>query len=353
MSLDKELISKYAPEAKCIMPMKVWKLPDNKSGMFSDICKKGEYFAELKKDGYWYQYEKTDNHVYLFSRNVSKITGILSEKIENVPHIKDALSCLPPNTILIGEIYYPGKTSKDVTTIMGCLAGTAIKRQNKWGLLHYYIHDMIECDGEDLREKGAYERYQRLVDLFKKYDLINKYNYIELAEAWEDDIENRTAFALQNGEEGMVLKKKNYPYVPDKRPAWSTIKIKKKDTIDVVYLGNCEPTKKYVGKEPDKWPFKIYDELVTKDYYYGWPSAIKIGCYNDDGKLIEIGTISSGLSDSLKEELAKNEKKWYNTVVEIECMEKNNKDHTLRHGFLKRFRDDKNPKDCKINEIFN
>lgn len=352
MSFDKELLDKYAPEAKCIMPMKVWKLPDNKLGMFPEICEKGDYFVELKKDGYWYQYEKTANHVYLFSRNVSKTTGLLSEKLNNVPHIREALDCLPQNTILIGEIYYPGKTSKDVTTVMGCLAGTAVKRQQKWGLLHYYVHDIIELNGEDLREKGALERYNILKQLFTDYDLIDKYEYLELAEAWTDSIEQRTAEALAQGEEGVVLKKKDYPYVPDKRPAWSTIKVKKKDTIDAVYMGNCEPTRKYVGKEPENWPYVIDGELVTKDYYNGWPSAIRIGCYDGD-ILKEIGTISSGLSDELKEKLAKNEKLWYNTVVEVECMEKNNQDHTLRHGFLKRFRDDKNPKDCQMKEIFN
>lgn len=352
MSFDKELLDKYAPEAKCIMPMKVWKLPDNKLGMFPEICEKGDYFVELKKDGYWYQYEKTENHAYLFSRNVSKTTGLLSEKLNNVPHIREALDCLPQNTILIGEIYYPGKTSKDVTTIMGCLAGTAVKRQQKWGLLHYYVHDIIELNGEDLREKGALERYNILKQLFTDYDLIDKYEYLELAEAWTDSIEQRTAEALAQGEEGVVLKKKDYPYVPDKRPAWSTIKVKKKDTIDAVYMGNCEPTRKYVGKEPENWPYVIDGELVTKDYYNGWPSAIRIGCYDGD-TLKEIGTISSGLSDELKEKLAKNEKLWYNTVVEVECMEKNNQDHTLRHGFLKRFRDDKNPKDCQMKEIFN
>lgn len=353
MGFDKELLDKYAPEAKCIMPMKIWKLPDNKLGMFSKICQNGDYFGELKKDGYWYQYEKTENHVYLFSRNVSKITGILSEKIDNVPHIKQALDCLPANTILIGEIYYPGKTSKDVTKIMGCLPREAIRRQEKEGYIHYYVHDMIEYNGEDLREKGAFERYSRLKEVFDKYQITQQYEYIELAQAWVDDLEERTASALRDGEEGMVLKRKDYPYVPDKRPAWSTIKIKKKDNIDAVYMGNCPPTHYYVGKEPENWPYKDEEgKLITKDYYYNWPGAIRIGCYDGDN-LVEIGTISSGLSDSLKEELANNEKKWYNTVVEIECMEKNNSDHTLRHGFLKRFRDDKNPKDCQLNEIFN
>ena len=115
------------PEAKMIEPMKIWKLPDNKEHMLSEVCESGEYFAQEKIDGYWYQFEKTDNYSYLFSRNVSVTTGFLSEKGENVPHIMEALNSLPANTIIIGEIFYPGKTSKDVTTIMGCLSKTAIE----------------------------------------------------------------------------------------------------------------------------------------------------------------------------------------------------------------------------------
>ena len=87
------------PEAKMIEPMKIWKLPDNKEYMLSEICESGEYFAQEKIDGYWYQFERTDNHSYLFSRNISVTTGFLTEKGENVPHIIDALSILPPNTI--------------------------------------------------------------------------------------------------------------------------------------------------------------------------------------------------------------------------------------------------------------
>lgn len=350
--MEKELLDKYAPEAECILPMKIWKLPDNKLNKFSWVCESGKYFGEVKKDGYWYQYERTENHEYLFSRNISKKTGILTEKLDNVPTIKEALKTVPAGTILIGEIYIPGGTSKDVTTIMGCLPKEAIRRQKQNNVdIRFYIHDMIKLNGEDLREKGAFERYNLLKELVDSLNLTRN-PQIELAEAVLVNLEDFTAQTLAAGEEGVVLKKKDAPYTPDKRPAWSTVKVKKKDSIDAVFMGNCNPTKYYIGKEPENWPYTDEDgKLVTKDYYYGWPSAIRIGCYDGD-TLKEIGTISSGLSDSLKAELANNEKKWYNTVVEIECMEKNNSDHTLRHGFLKRFRDDKNPKDCQLNEIF-
>lgn len=370
MSFSKDLIDKYAPESQCIQAMKIWKLPDGKENMFPVVCNSGEYFAELKKDGYWYQYEKTEHYDYLFSRNVSANTGILTEKLDNVPHIKEAFSSLPSGTILIGEIYYPGKTSKDVTKVMGCLAPEAVNRQQLSGLIHYYLHDVIRYNGVDLCDQGAWTRYQVLKAIWDKFNL-SQYPFLELAEAQLSHIQEFTASALNNGEEGVVLKKKDAIYVPDKRPAWSSVKIKKMDFADCICIGFEDATKYYEGKEIKTWPYweKVIDdntiihtdmcqyglegwEPITKGYHFGWKTSMRLGALDNDGKIVDIGTVSSGLSDDLKADFAQHPEKYLNKVVAIQCMEKNKTDHTLRHGFFKGFRDDKNFEDCLLNTIF-
>lgn len=370
MSFSKELLDKYAPEAECIQAMKIWKLPDGKENMFPSVCNSGEYFAELKKDGYWYQYEKTEHYDYLFSRNVSKTTGILTEKLANVPHIKEAFTELPAGTILIGEIYYPGKTSKDVTKIMGCLSDEAIIRQQTSGLIHFYLYDVIKYNGVDLQNEGAWVRYQILTKIWNKFNL-QQYNYLELAKSVEDDIQEFTAAALDAGEEGVVLKKRDAVYTPDKRPAWSSVKVKKMDFLDCICIGFEDATKYYDGKEITTWPYweKVLDndnivhthicqygcmgwQPVTKGYYYGWKTSIRLGAYDDNGKIVEIGTVSSGLTDELKADFAEHPKKYLNRVVAIQCMQKNKDDHTLRHAFFKGFRDDKDVKDCCLTDLF-
>lgn len=374
MSFSKELLDKHAPEAECVQAMKIWKLPDGKENMFPSVCNSGEYFAELKKDGYWYQYEKTEHYDYLFSRNVSKTTGILTEKLANVPHIKKAFAELPVGTILIGEIYYPGKTSKDVTKIMGCLSDEAIIRQQTSGLIHFYLHDVIKYNGVDLQNEGAWVRYQILIKIWNKFNL-QQYNYLELAKSVEDDIQEFTAAALDAGEEGVVLKKRDAVYSPDKRPAWSSIKVKKMDFLDCICIGFEDATKQYNGKELNTWEYWIETmsgnlyhgrylndagcvmiktpmEPVTKPYFYGWKTSIRLGVYDDNNKIIEIGTVSSGLTDELKADFAKHPEKYLNRVVAIQCMEKNKDDHTLRHAFFKGFRDDKDVKDCRLTDLF-
>lgn len=375
----------------CIEPMKINKIPEGKEDLFPSICASGQYFAQLKKDGYWYQYEKQEDQAYLWSRTTSKVTGILAEKGACVPHIMETLNLLPAGTVVIGEIYYPGKRSKDVTPIMGSLPEKAIERQtNEYGWLHYYMHDIIYYNGVNLMNYGAWVRYKILEAIWHKYNL-NQNPYLELAAIVEDNIQEAVSAALAAGEEGMVLKKRTAPYTPGKRPVWDTIKIKKTDTCDAIIIGTFPATKYYDGKldvkencqgqDASEWPYWIIERTsdiwtqnikwedwekepigkptvirginyrtmpVTKAYYNGWDTAIEIGAYDDKGNIVSIGSVSSGLSDNDKMHL----KTYIGRVAELAGMEKDRNAHTLRHFHFLRLREDKDPSECSINSIF-
>lgn len=381
MSFDKEKIHELYPEAEELMiePMLIWKLPAGKESMLSEVCSNGEYFLEEKIDGAFYQFVKTENHCYLFGRTVSKLSGILTEKSDNVPHLKEALNCLPAGTILIGEIYVPGGTSKDTVSIMGCLPTLAIKRQ-KDAPIHYYVHDIIAYDSVNLINSPADLRYKILAAIWKKHNL-NQYSFLRLATRVDEDMEAEISRILKSGGEGVVLKKKDYPYSPGKRPAWSTIKVKQMDSIDLICTGFCDATKEYTGKELETWPYweergeqnqdgeytwllsegQYYEDYihnphiyrpVTKPYFLGWKTAIRIGAYNDKGELIDLGTVSSGLTDDNKREMTEHPELWLDKVVALDCMQVDKKEHTLRHPVFKCKRDDKDAKDCVISEIF-
>ena len=381
MSFDKDKIHELYPEAENLMiePMLIWKLPAGKESMLSEVCSNGEYFLEEKIDGAFYQFVKTENHSYLFGRTVSKLSGILTEKSDNVPHLKEALNCLPAGTILIGEIYVPGGTSKDTVSIMGCLPALAIKRQEKEPI-HYYVHDIIAYDTVNLIDSPADLRYKILAAIWKKHDL-NQYSFLRLATRVDEDMEAEISRILKSGGEGAVLKKKDYPYTPGKRPAWSTIKVKQMDSIDLICTGFCDATKEYTGKELATWEYweergersqdgeytwllsegRYYEDYlhnphiyrpITKPYFLGWKTAIRIGAYNDKGELVDLGTVSSGLTDDNKREMTENPDLWLGHVVALDCMQIDKKEHTLRHPVFKCKRDDKDAKDCVISEIF-
>ena len=346
---DKEKISEFFPGAEDLMiqPMLIWTLPANKKDKLSEICTSGEYFAEEKLDGALYQFCRTDKGNYLFGRTVSVKNGLLTNKIDNVPHINSALSCLPCGTVIVGEIYVPGGTSKNVTSIMGCLPAEAIKRQDKQGKIKYYLHDMIFYNGEDMQSWGAEARYQKLVEAWNEFHL-EQFDFLRLAESFDTDIEERLSQILAAGGEGIVLKKKDAPYSEGKRPAWATIKCKQMDTIDLVCTRAIEATKEYTGKELETWPYWKDGIAVTKSYFYGWKTAIGIGAYDDEGNLKEIGTVSSGLTDEMRAHLDD----YVGKVVALQCMSIDRKEKTLRHPIVKAWRDDKNAAECKLSEVF-
>jgi len=349
---DKEKIKSLYPGAEdyMVQPMLIHASTDTQ---LKNACTSGNYFGQLKKDGALYMFLKVDDKSYLFGRTVSVQSGLLTEKGANVPHIMEALSCLPNGTMLVGEIYYPGGTSKNTTSIMGCLPARAIQRQNgEYGLIHYYIHDMLAWNEDNyIKEQvGNWDRYNYLKTVWEQNEL-NKYPFLELAEAWEDDLYARVGQALAAGEEGMVLKKKDGLYDPGKRPM-TNWKAKKVDTLDAIIIGFEAPTYEYYGKELENWEYYIGDTPVTKAAYMGWNnSRIKIGCYDGD-KIVDIGTISSGISDEMKKDMTEHPENYLNKVCEIQVMEKDNKAHTLRHGFFKNMRPDKNPSECLMQNIF-
>ena len=376
MAFNKDKIQELYPEAVRHEAMKIEKGTDT---LLKVACESGDYFGQLKKDGFWYQYEHHTNHSYLFSRSASRTTGLQAEKGANVPHIMQALEALPNETILVGEVYYPGGSSKNTTTIMGCLPAKAIERQNgAYGKIHYYVHDILMYNGIDFvsAETGSWDRYCILEKIWKLHGL-DKYDFLELAEVWTDDLYARVGDALAAGEEGMVIKHKDGKYEPGKRPK-TNLKAKKVDFADVVIMGFEEPTKEYYGKEIESWQYweyfgyddieynrfcqgvyyldylenKMHLRPVTKPYYMSWHnSRIKIGVYKN-GSLVEVGTIHSGISDEMKQDMSEHPEKYLGQVCSIQMMEVDSKAGTIRHGFYKHMRPDKNATECRYEDVF-
>ena len=365
MGFDKEKIAELYPGAENMMfsPMKYYAASDEK---IDKACETNDWFGEKKIDGALYLATLTEKGDYLFSRTPSKKTGLLVDKSENIPHIMNALSVLPKGTILLGEIYYPNGTSKNVTSIMGCLPEKAKERQmGEYGYISYYVHDILWYDGINLIAGKAtnLERYCILQKVWEKYNL--EHPNIHLAEAFFDDFKGRAARIISEGGEGIVMKLKTGVYEPDKRPQ-TNLKVKSVDYVDVICLGGVDPTREYSGKDIESWEYWEVDgrklkgflygveasEAITKAYYYGWKTAIRIGLYNSKGEIEEIGTVSSGLTDELRADLAENPSKYEGRVVAIQAMSRDKKEHTLRHPFIVQFRDDKPARDCTIEETF-
>lgn len=327
-----------------------------------------KYIGQEKIDGAFYQLEKTDDgHVYLFSRAISKKTGELSEKIANVPHIKEWAEQLPNGTTLIGEIYVPGGKSNDTTKIMGALPEKAIERQ-KDNPIHYYVHDMIRYNGKSLIDTDFEHRYS---DLCEHIDIeCDNPDWLRVASSFTGyDMYKTIQRYLDNGSEGCVIKLKSGLYLPGKRPVWN-FKVKEQvDSLDFVILDLLDPEKEYTGKELKTWKYYEsslgYKEIiesgswttselkipVTKDYYMGWKNALSVGAYKD-GELVYVGRVASGLTDEMKAHMTKEPELYIGSVCEIQAMSIDKERKTFRHPRLINMRFDKNPNECQLDEIF-
>lgn len=290
--------------------------------------------------------EKYDGSRYLciggrfFSRRISDIDGLPVEKTANVPHLAERFNL--SKAIYDGEIYYPGQNSNDVTAVMGSLPERAKELQEQNGYLHYVIFDILRTgDGEWLLDKPWHVRRKMLMEHWAGHpDPYISTSYISYRN------EKRILYRdiLTANREGIMFKNINGLYVPDKRPAWNWVKVKKHMTDDVVILGYQEPVREYTGKDASTWDYWDGETAVTKFYSRGWIGAIVFGQYNDQGQLVELGTCS-GMNEEIREELSKHKEKYIGSVIEISAMEKT-KDGYYRHPQFIRLRDDKNAKDC-------
>lgn len=296
----------------------------NKPKSEQDLMKKitsGQYFGSCKKDGYLYQLVKDINgNVFLFSRTVSRATNFFTEKISNVPHLKKwAENNMPNDSILLGEIYYPHKTSKDVTTIMGCKPHKAMERQLDIGPIHFYIHDVLRWGGSSFLFYSNLDRVQFL----KAHVKVEKnHPFIEVAEFYFSDLPHVLDSMFESGEEGMVFRNKDAVYVPGKRPSNNWIKAKTEDTVDAIITGFVDPVKEYHGKDSDNWPYKENGVPVSKPYALGWKVGVEVSCLDAEGHMVPIASVTSGFTDFMRDDMAKNPDKYLTKVIEIQCMSK-------------------------------
>jgi ATP-dependent DNA ligase len=410
------------PLEKILLPMGAKEVKDEKK--MEALWDDPNYVAEEKYDGS--RYLSVGGR--FFSRRISDVTGLPVEKTAQVPHLAAVLQEYPL-LILDGEVYYEGMTSNEVTSIMGATPDKACRRQGLgelkysedrtklyWRLdesqdwqelskkdkedilslampLKYVVFDVLrDMDGNWLidkpwRERRAYLEHIHQAYILKQDGEVN----VEISTVMYENKREFYNLIMQQGGEGVILKNINGKYIPEKKPAWNWVKVKKHITDDVVIMGFKPPVREYTGKELDTWQYwenldknnpkpvvKVegtYDkkfgldedgrvkyvrragvvidtndfpmfEPVTKFYYNDWIGAVKFGKYDKDGNLVELGECS-GLTDELREDMSKNPDKYIGECMEIGAMEKT-RDGFYRHPQFSRMRPDKNPKECVI-----
>lgn len=133
------------------------------------------------------------------------------------------------------------------------------------GRLVFFLFDILFLDGDDLMELPLIERKARLQNLLKDAPAPLRYN--------DHQIGQGPAFhrlACQHGLEGIVSKRINSKYEPDRR-SWLKTKCLNREEFVVVGWSNPEGSRHRIG-------------------------SLLLGYYTSDGKLIYAGRVGTGMT---------------------------------------------------------
>jgi DNA ligase-1 len=196
-----------------------------------------EWQAEWKWDGIRGQIIKRNDELFVWSRGEELMT-------EKFPEYMELLELLPNGTAIDGEIISLGEipAGGNFAPLPFSALQTRIGRKNitkkqlSEAPVGFIAYDLLEDDGEDIRELPMAERRKRLANLISQTELpfIHLSPIIEF-NSWEDLKEIRKQ-SRDKGSEGIMLKRKNSEYkVGRKRGDWWKWKIDPL-TIDAVMI---------------------------------------------------------------------------------------------------------------------
>ena len=242
-----------------------------------DLGKPEEWQIEYKWDGIRGQIIRRNNEVFIWSRGEELVT-------EQFPEIKEVVQNMKGNFVLDGEIL----AVKDQQVLN---FNELQKRLNRKTLtkkmladipIQVFVYDLLELEGNDLREKPISARRAMLEELLRNEnpEKIRLSEVIEF-ENWEDLDQIRENSRALNSE-GLMLKQKNSHYHSGRKKGdWWKWKINPL-TIDAVLI--------YAQKGSGR----------RSAYYTDYSFAVKSG-----DKLVTIAKAYSGLTDKEIMEVSK------------------------------------------------
>lgn len=311
--------------------MKTWKFQQ-----IEPANARGKLKEEYWDDSQWHAEEKLDGHraiaqfckesTRFTSRRVSVRTGKFVENTANLPHLNAAEPKLL-GTVLDGEIVmFDDSDSMKVSSIMGSKPERAIKLQQETEFVVYITFDCLFFKGTDLRQLSLKERRKYLKLAIGMWGQEPYAGCVRVRRLDKRGFLNKI---YKRGGEGIILKDREAVY---HQRFWA--KVKRVATYDVVVMGFTkakEESEKVTGK-------------VSTTKYKGQVGAIVFGQYVGT-TLKEFGR-TSGFDDVLREKFTKDGKSYLGKVMEISCQERIKKTGRFRHPQFKRWRPDKNVRQC-------
>ena len=192
-----------------------------------------DWQIEYKWDGIRGQIVKRNNEIFIWSRGEELVT-------KQFPELVEAIGKLEGDFVIDGEIL----ALKDNAILLFNDLQKRLNRKNVTKKLldevpiGFYVYDMMEWQGEDIRQKPMSYRRTLLEKLFDKSATDNKTLFISeilSVDSWQDLVPIR-AEARSKDSEGLMLKQRKSPYhVGRKKGDWWKWKVEPL-TIDAVMI---------------------------------------------------------------------------------------------------------------------
>jgi bifunctional non-homologous end joining protein LigD len=256
------------------------------------------------------------------------------------PEISEIAATIKADTAIIdGELVaFQPDGLPSFQLLQGRLSTKITAQRRKATRIIYYVFDLIYLDGFDLRRSTLVDRKGLLKTIFQPAAFARYSDHIET--------EGVVLYqkAAEAGLEGIVAKKANSRYVQGRTKQW--LKIKPEKTVDVVICGYTDPRN-------------------SREYFGG----LVAGVYDDDS-LIYCGRVGSGFSRDLLAQvftqlqalatpispfdtkIPPKDVHWVKPelVATVKYLEWTHGGE-LRHPVFAGLRPDKNPRDCKIDQL--
>ena len=210
-----------------LRPMLASTAPDLAAGLGKASPAGAEVAVDCKLDGIRMQVHRVGDHVRIWTRTLDDITARLPEVVEVV-------AALPARTLVLDGEAIALDADGRARPFQETAARTASRRdvaalRDEVPLTSYFF-DLLHVDGDDLLDRPARDRFDRLEAVLPE-DLVVP----RLVTADEDAAADFFARTLDAGHEGVVVKALDAPYEAGRRGA-SWVKVKPRHTLDLVVL---------------------------------------------------------------------------------------------------------------------
>lgn len=284
------------------------------------------FIHEIKWDGYRLLAHLHNADVRLDSRNGHNLNG-------RFPHLAAKLGQMGLYVVFDGEVVALNEQGAVDFSLLRSSRGADAQ-------ICYIVFDLLYLGNQILCSNPWFERRKRLESLVTSSDIVL------LSPLLPGSVADCLAFAMQHGLEGIVSKRRDSPYLPGTRSLhWRKQRLKKR--IDCLVIG-----------------LKMANRRVQ---------SMAVALFAVDGSVVYLGNVGTGLSLKERDFLGRASEVlsttlycpcvnppqdavdwvWFQRfiVVEVEYFELTSSKR-LRHPVFIRFRFDKDPKECVMEEGF-